>query len=227
MSTHLQARPDQTSRPQRNRGPNLTPGMSVTLAGVAAVFLAVLLTGHQPGPWWAWFPLTTGLVLLSAGFRLYLLDALPAAIAGRALVVAGSAAVTTGVLLLFEVMPDGWPAYLVVVGTALMGVAIDQVGRAGAAADVVHRLLMVWGMACVFLGVVFALQFGAGIALLGLFAAQQWCGLAIAVVGAHAGIEGAGLWASGRTMAVVMSTVLLSAGLAAVVQGVALTVGIW
>ncbi|WP_067967082.1 hypothetical protein [Nocardiopsis trehalosi] len=210
-------------RPQRG----VPVGALITLAAVGGVFLTVLLTGHDPGPWWAWFPLTSGLVLAALGLRLHRFDAVAAVVAGRVLLLAGASSATAGVLLLFEVIETGWPAFLVVAGAALAGAAVDRTRRGRRLGGLVDRLLLVWGLGCAALGAVFALWFGAGLDRLGVFSPEEWTGGLVVVLGAHAALEGARTWMSDRMRDVVVSALLLSAGLAAVVHGVALASWPW
>ncbi|PRY02301.1 hypothetical protein [Allonocardiopsis opalescens] len=229
-STSMRADTDLRTAPPARTGPGGGRpyfGAALTVGSVAAVFGALVLTGHQPGPWWAWFPLTTGLALLVTGLRLHPLPSLGAFVTGRAMLGTGAVTTVSGLLLLFGAMQGGWPAFLLVAGAVVAGLGLDRIGGRGRAAGLTHRVHLVWGTAAMALGVLFTLQYGAGVTALGALAPQQWSGLAVAAVGAHAALEGARYWSGTRTGEVALSAVFLCLGLAALVQGTALVVGIW
>ena len=125
----------------------------VPVAGVlGAVLVALLVSGHRAGPWWAWFPLATGLAMLALAFWLERRAGRFADLSTGTLVLFGGPATVTGLLLLFSGMADGWPAYPVVVGTTLAAVAWRPVVPASAVDTAVRRVLIGWGAICVLTG---------------------------------------------------------------------------
>ncbi|MFC3995659.1 hypothetical protein ACFOVU_07025 [Nocardiopsis sediminis] len=226
--------PSAPDAPDLVHGSVVRPGALLTLGALAGILLTLLGTGHTPGPWWAWFPLTIGLALLAVGTRLYAARAPLAVASGWVLTVSAASCVTSGLLLLYGAMENGWPAYLIVTGVAVAGMGVDRFGRSGltgrtgtarwgrSIAGMVNRLHVVWGLACAFLGVVFALWFGAGMTLLGSYTPEQWIGFAMIVAGAHAAFEGVLFWTGRRTREILLSALMLSVGLGTLVQGAAL-----
>ncbi|RJL29975.1 hypothetical protein D5H75_23820 [Bailinhaonella thermotolerans] len=194
-------------------------GGMAALGVAAAVLPALVLAGYRPGPWWAWFPLVAGLVLLASGMRMLASDKRWGDIVGRSHLFAGAAATTTGLLLLFEAMDKGWVAYPMVLGVEA-ALLYGTFSTASPVASALRRIVMAWGAVTALTGAMLALQVSGAADVSGLFGPFQWWGALIIALGAAVSVEAARLWRSTGRGAGPMSTILAVAGAALVIQGV-------
>ena len=125
-------------------------------AALAAVLVALLVSGHYSGPWWALFPLVTGVALLAGGCWAEGRRGRVADLSARTLIVCGGPTALTGVLLQLSGMADGWPAYPVVAGVSLAAAAWRPVVPGSATDTAIRRVVALWGAVCVLAGLLLA-----------------------------------------------------------------------